>query len=275
MQGGLKRISLGVWSDIRAALNDLCSLIRILGLRPTHVWEILIDMPHYVGYHDAAAKGAGGVWFSLGHQMPPVVLQLAFPLDITQDVVSLSNPDGSITNSDLELAAEVLAIGVLLAKASFIKHQPIGTLCDNSPTISWIEKMASKSRSPMAGHLLCGLAFMLYCHHAGRLTTVHIPGKDNIMADIASHPSKAHALFPVEHLVSSDHEFVSAFDTTFPLPQQQAWQLAMVPLRLKSNIFETLRGSNWNCDSGRCCARLLLGRMGRALQALPIQQAGS
>ena len=85
-------------------------------------------MPCYVGYHD--------------------------PLDIAQDVVSLSNPNGSITNLDLELAAEVLAMGVLLVKALLIKHQPIGTLCDNSPTVSWIEKFASKSRSPMAGRLL-------------------------------------------------------------------------------------------------------------------------
>ncbi len=61
------------------------------------------------------------------------------------------------------------------------------------------------------------------------------------MADIASRPSKAHALFRAEHPVLSDHAFVSAFDTTFLLPQQQAWQLAMVPLRLKSNVFKTLR----------------------------------
>jgi hypothetical protein len=194
MRGGLKKIGLGQFLDIRAALNDLCLLIRILSLRPTHVREIVIDMPCYVGYHDAAAKGAGGVWFHLGHAMPPVVWRLAFPPDIAQDVISLSIPKGSITNSNLELAVEVLAIGVLLAKAPVIKHQPIGTLCDKTPTVSWIEKMASKSRSPMAGRLLCGLAFMLYCHHAGRLTTVHVPGKDIIMADIASRPSKAHAL---------------------------------------------------------------------------------
>ncbi len=242
MQGGLKRIGLGVRSDIRAALNDLCLLIRILGSRPTHVQEILIDMPCYVGYHDVAAEGAGGVWFPLRHQMPPVVWCLAFLPDIAQDVFSLSNPDRSIINSNLELAGEVLAIGVLLAKASVIKHQPIGMLCNNFPTVSWIEKMASKSRSPTAGRLLRGLAFMLYCHHAGQLTIVHVPGNDNIMANIASCPSMAHALFQAEHPVLSDHEFVSAFDTTFSLPQQQAWQLAMVPLRLKSNVFKTLSG---------------------------------
>ena len=42
------------------------------------------------------------------------------------------------------------------------------------------------------------------------------------MADIASRPSKAHALFQAEQPILSDHEFVSTFDTTFPLPQQQA-----------------------------------------------------
>ena len=74
--------------------------------------------------------------------MLPVVWRLAFLLDISQDVVSLSNPNGSITNSDLELAAEVLAVGVLIAKVVLLKHQSIGTLCDNSPTFSWIDKMA-------------------------------------------------------------------------------------------------------------------------------------
>ena len=130
------------------------------------------------------------MWFSLVHTMPPVVWRLAFPLDITQDVVSLSNPNGSITNSDLELAAEVPAVGVLLAKALLIKHQPIGTLCHNSPTISWIEKFASKSRSPTAGRLLHGFAFMLYCHHAGRLTTIHVPGKEKIMVDMHQVPPR-------------------------------------------------------------------------------------
>jgi hypothetical protein len=37
MCGGLKKIGLGVRSDIRAALNDLCSLIHILVSHPIHV----------------------------------------------------------------------------------------------------------------------------------------------------------------------------------------------------------------------------------------------
>jgi hypothetical protein len=111
-------------------------------------------MPQYVGYHDAAAEGAGGVWFSLSDNMPPTVWRVAFPQDIASEVVSDDNPKGRLTNSDLELAAEVMAVGVALAVAPKVKHVPLGTLCDNTPTVSWIEKMASKAQGPTAGRLL-------------------------------------------------------------------------------------------------------------------------
>ena len=99
-------------------------------------------MPRYVGYHDMAAEGAGGVWFSLMDHMPPLVWCKCFPPDITSDMVTDANPAGSITNLDLELAAEVLVIRVILKQAPNIKHAPLGTLCDNTPTVSWVEKMA-------------------------------------------------------------------------------------------------------------------------------------
>jgi hypothetical protein len=237
-----KVIGLGKASEIRAALEDLCSLLRLLGLRPTHVRELVVDMPRYAGYQDAAAEGAGGVWFSLVHNMQPVVWRLLFPCDIPEEVVLFNNPSGRLTNLDLELAAEVMGVGVLLAEAPVITHEPLGALCDNTPTVSWIEKMASKSITPMAGRLLRGLAFMLYCHRAGRLTTIHVLGPQNIMADIASRPSKTQTFFHATTPVLSDHDFLSLFNVSFPLPDQQAWGLAQVPPWLKSNVFETLRG---------------------------------
>jgi hypothetical protein len=63
--------------------------------------------------------------------------------------------------------------------------------------------MALKSKSPTAGRLLRGLAFMLYCCHAGWLTTVHVPGVENVMADIASCPSKAQTFFCALSLLSN------------------------------------------------------------------------
>jgi hypothetical protein len=154
MKESPKLIILGTHSEIRAALEDLCTLLCILASRPTHVQELVPDMPHYVGYHNAAADGMGGVWFSLVDNMPPVVWRAAFPHDIASAVVSDGNPEGRLTNSDLELVAEVMAVGIALAITSNIKHVPLGTLCDNTPTVSWIEKMASKAKGPTAGCLL-------------------------------------------------------------------------------------------------------------------------
>jgi hypothetical protein len=202
MGGHPQRIGLGKASDVRATLSDLCSLIRVIGSRPTNIRELVVDMPRYVGYHDAAAEGARGVWFSLNYDMPPLVWHLPFPDDIATEVVTIVHPHGKVTNADLELTAEVLAIGTLLAVAPVIKWEPLGTLCDNNPTVICIEKMVSQSISPTAGRLLRGLAFLLHSYHSGRLTTVHVPGKDNIMADIGSQPSKPLPLFAAKCLHS-------------------------------------------------------------------------
>jgi hypothetical protein len=188
MKIGTKVIGLGKASEIRAALEDLCSLLRLLGLQPTHVRELVVDMLWYAGYHNAAAEEAGGVWFMLAHEMQPVVWRLLFPCNMSDGVVLFDNPRGRLTSSDLELAAEVLGVGVILAETPVIKQEPLGTLCDNTPTVSWIKKMASKSSTPMAQRQLRGLAFMLYCHHAGCLMTIYVPGPQNIMVDIASRP---------------------------------------------------------------------------------------
>jgi hypothetical protein len=117
-----------------------------------------------------------------------------------------------------------------------------------------VDRIASKSKSPTAGRLLRGLAFMLYCAQAGRLTTVHVPGVENVMADIASHPTKAQQLFRSASALS-DSNFRSSFDSAFPLPGNQQWTLASVPSWLRSNVFETLRGKQlalqlWTDPSG-------------------------
>ena len=242
LRGNPKIIGLGRSSEVRAALEDLITLLRILSSRATHVDELVATLPRYVGYHDAAADGAGGVWFSLTNDMSPIVWREVFPPDITSSVVTDANPTGTITNSDLELAAAVFAIGVILDQAPNIKHAPLGTLCDNTPTVSWVEKMASKAKTPTAGRLLRGLAVMLHVWHAGRLTTVHVPGADNIMADIASRPEKAQHLF-LSPTALTNSAFCTAFDTHYPLPDNQRWSLATLPPWLSSNVFGTLRGS--------------------------------
>ena len=102
--------------------------------------------------------------------------------------------------------------------------------------------MASRSMFPTAGRLLRGLAYMLHSCHSGGLITIHVPGVENVMADIASRPAKARAMFAPAASHLSDDEFRSSFDTAFPLPNNQVWKLVHVPDWLKYNVFETLRG---------------------------------
>jgi hypothetical protein len=241
MQGSPKLVGLGADSKLRKSLEDLISLLWLLSLRPTHVQELVPPMPHFAGYHDAAAEGAGGVWFLLCNNTPPMIWREEFPTDIAADVVSEDTPHGRLTKSDLELTAEVLAVGVELDRINNRKHTPLGTLYDNTLTVSWIDKMASKATSPTTGRLLRGLAIMLYHAHAGRLTTVHVPGIENVMADIASHPSKAQKLFHSTHALT-DLDFCSSFDAMFLLPGNHLWTLAAVPQWLKFNVCKTLHG---------------------------------
>jgi hypothetical protein len=66
--------------------------------------------------------------------MPPLVWRERFPRDIEADIITDDNPSGSITNSDLELAAEVLAIGVILEsvpKIGSIRTGPLVSLDKN------------------------------------------------------------------------------------------------------------------------------------------------
>ena len=152
------------------------------------------------------------------------------------------NPNGSITNSDLELAAEVLAVGVILSEAPAVKHETLGTLCDNSPTVGWIDRVASRLLYPTAGRLLRGLAYMLHTCHTGQIITIHVPGEENVMADVASRPAKALAMFAPTKTYLSDADFCSYFDVAFTLPNKQEWALVTVPEWLKYNVFKTLRG---------------------------------
>jgi hypothetical protein len=101
--------------------------------------------------------------------------------------------------------------------------------------------MASKAKGPTTGRLLQGLVVMLHCDKAGGLTTVHVPGVDNVMADVASRLVKAQKMSCAPTPLS-DTDFCLLFDTTFPLPNGQDWMLEEVPPWLKLCVFKTLRG---------------------------------
>ena len=70
--------------------------------------KLVAGWPNFVGVVDASSQGVGGIIIGELAECPPTVFRLQWPPDITASVVSDSNPNRSLTNSDLELAGLVI-----------------------------------------------------------------------------------------------------------------------------------------------------------------------
>ena len=82
--------------------------------RPTHLANIVRHKPTHLGFCDASGLGAGGVWLDPSRSGKDLVRRHPCPADIIADLVSSTNREGTITNSNLELAALVLHEATLL-----------------------------------------------------------------------------------------------------------------------------------------------------------------
>ena len=234
LRGAPATVALSASGDVRAAFLDSRQLVLKLAERPAHVNEILLpDAPDYIGYCDASAFGAGGVWFSGTSPLPETVWRLQWPRDITAAVVSESNPAGKLTNSDLEMAAVVLHFSTLESVAPTLRHKHVFVYSDNSPSVAWVTKMATKTAKSDAAHrLVRGLALRQRMLESAPVSIAHVAGVDNALADIASRPIPQ---------LDDDAAFLTHFDSIFPL-QNRFWQRAS-PLHAQlSNVILTLRG---------------------------------
>ena len=144
--------------------------------------------------------------------------RVEWPTEVVARLVTASNPEGDITNSDLEMAAEVLGWLVLEAVTE-TKWAHVGVCSDNSATVAWQRRGASK-RSRVANRLLRVLAIRMRRNRASPLVTRHIEGDRNRLGDI---PSRSFGYKP-EWRFEHDSNLLKFFDATFPLPNQNSWQ---------------------------------------------------
>ena len=146
---------------------------------PTH--------PLYAGCCDAALAGMGGVWLPSPDpyypQHPPYVWRTPFPPQVQRELVSTTNPSGTISNSDLELAGAIAHAGAL-AHHRDIWECTVATFSDNTPAVVWGAKASVTTTGPAA--YLLRTASLHQRRHRYLLQRAYIPGPANVLADIAS-----------------------------------------------------------------------------------------
>lgn len=222
---------------LKRALTDWHDMLHIVKERPTHVLELSPGEPHYIGYVDACKSGIGGVWFSGTKHLPYHVWRLELPQDIQDNLVSESNPDGTITINDLEMAGVLLhwlALENILGTEA-LKHAHVGIYCDNTATVSWAYRLSSSS-SIIAGHLLRALALRQHMAHTSPLLCVSVAGVHNLMADVSSRS------FIDKRFTTSHKSFLHIFSSLFPLPQKKCWLEYTHPIEWTSLVMSCLRG---------------------------------
>ena len=121
-----KRVTLskGVHED----LADFRWLAEDVSNLPTRIYELILLQPTMYGYHNASSYMYGGVVLQVLTAIPrilplqpsakrsspnptvdqPMVRRKPFPKDIVDSLVSWTNPQGTVNNSELELAGGII-----------------------------------------------------------------------------------------------------------------------------------------------------------------------
>jgi hypothetical protein len=120
---------------------------------PTRCKELIWYSPDYIGICNASGHGIGGIVVGEQSSCKPTVFCLQLPPDISKDIKSTTNPAGRITNSDLEMAGLLLLWLVIEAVCPSLVEKNIALFSDNSPTVGWVSRFASR-HSLVAARLL-------------------------------------------------------------------------------------------------------------------------
>ena len=221
--------------ELKQCLKDWQVVIRHMEKNPTSVLQLVTDYPSYIGYSDSCGIGTGGTWSSGVESLPPFLWKLEWPLDIKNNLVTESNPDGQISMNDLELAGMVLNIFALECNVQSLRHKHIASFCDNTSAVAWTQRLRT-SRSKVAARLLRIISIRLHQRQASSLLPMNIAGEDNKMADVVSRSFKGGQYF------SASSNIVDYFNSNFPLTQNNSWREFQIPSELVSLVISSLRG---------------------------------
>ena len=224
---------------VHQALDDFRWMLADINSRPTRIAEVVPLSPSAIGYHDASGLGAGGVWFP-GYLIPrgtklntPLLWRIQWPQDITDNLISFANPNGKITNSDLELAGGLLHLDVI-ARSFDTRERTLLSKTDNLATLFWQRKGSATANNATSQLLRLFGIHQRYHRYVPRHD--YISGTSNPLADDASR------LF---HL--TDAQLLTYFSTTYP--QKEPFRLATVSPQLLSGVISALRNKPSKVES--------------------------
>jgi hypothetical protein len=189
--------------------------------------------PKLIGAQDACGVGMGGVWFLTSTNLHernetthhgPLLWQAPFDKDDSADLLTFKKPKGTVTNSDLKLAAGLVQNDVA-AHAFNIRKRTIASGSDNTPTLTWQKKKSTTTTSALA-YLLRVQALHQPFHHY--YSSFFAPGKLNAMA---------HDCWRLWHLI--DNKLLAHFDLTYP--QTVSWRIVHLKPAMLSSVTSTLR----------------------------------
>ena len=178
-------VQLGKDSDVREALEALLPHMKLALEVPVHITELVgPDLLDTHGGGDAAAVGMGGHLLPCTRWVQPQVWRVAFPDDIRRHVESQGNV---ITNSDVEAIAAFVhecmhddaLDGDTVGVTTFLWS-------DNTPTVSWLKRYASRASSRVPEAIMRLIALRHRWNRRGPHDIQHWPGKQNLMPDFAS-----------------------------------------------------------------------------------------
>jgi len=211
---------------MRDQLDDFEHLAHDLSSRPTALAELVPDHPVAVGPHDASGDGMGGVWLpAISHTpLTPILWRAQFPRHISEALVSFTNPHGSITNSDLELAGLIAQQDIIVQEVN-CQGRTLAPLGDNTPTTSWHHKQSTTTTGPAAYLLRLNSIHQRHFQYLSKAD--YLPGRANQMADDCSR---------LWHL--SDSQLLAHFDALYP--QTQPWRLVHLRNEMHSALISAL-----------------------------------
>jgi hypothetical protein len=231
-------IGLGKNSDLREALEAFIPMLENAHTRPSHISELVgPDLPHFYGYVDLAACGFGVVWLPSSRWMQPLVWRVKSPPDIEYEV---QKENGYINNNDGEAGAVFIAelmLDHILAGNTAGVATHLGS--DNSSTVSWNTRMATRATHKAPERFLRYQAMRQRWNRRGPADCTHIAGKNNLLGDF---PSRSYEEgFPND---ADDDAFLTEFTARHPLPTQLGcWRLFQPPAAIVSATFSLLRNN--------------------------------